>query len=338
MSIVLNVGNSIKNTPKSSQIIYVDDKELYALLDEPKIYIFDLEQDSLLNTIDASVAGKLLNYSGFTYVNDDSIFAYNYGKSKTLSLINSAGQLLNSYPLRVGEGQVSPETLTTSPIIIQNGHAILCGTPISSKSSLGKNDPIGVTIRLSDNKQTLGGAYSNEYEKGYFGGLYMNFINDCIDSDGRIIFSFPASNYIYRYDNQLQFIDSLYMGSRYINEITGLPGPSLNFLKNKDERLRYYLSQSSYSRIIYDRYNNLYYRIAHSPAKSEDEDNLVNPFSIIVMTTDGKLVTETPLLDDYQNIISSNAHITRHGLIMQKRNENDNIMEFVLFKLNDHEN
>lgn len=171
--------------------------------------------------------------------------------------------------------------------------------------------------------------------KGYFGGLYMNFINDCIDSDGRIVFSFPASNYIYRYNNQLQFIDSLYMGSRYINEITGLPYPSLNFLKNKDERVRYYLSQSSYSRIIYDKYNNLYYRIAHSPAKSGDEDYIVKPLSIIVMTTDGELVTETPIEKDYRNIITPNAHITKHGLIMQKRNENEDEskLEFYTFRL-----
>lgn len=162
--LTLNIGDSIIPNPNSSQIINIDSKELYAFLDAPKIYIFDLEQDSLLNSIDASVAGKLLNYSGFTYVNDDSIFVYDYGKSKKLSLINNHGLLLDSYPLTVGEGQVSPETFTSSPILIHNGRAVICGTPMSSKSKMSKDDPIGVTIRLSDNKQTLGGAYSNEYE------------------------------------------------------------------------------------------------------------------------------------------------------------------------------
>lgn len=329
--ITLNISNRIKPRHYSSQIWNDGTHDEYIVLDENKLYKFDLNADSLIKTIPLSECGNLNNYSGFYYLNPDSIFAYNYAQ-KTLYLANSEGAVYNTFSLKDIDNEISPEALNQSSIKICDGYAVLAGAQISRGKS-SKDDHIAASINLATGEAAVGASYPDEYSKGFFGGVYFNNLYNCKDSQNRIVFSFPASNYIYRYDTDLNLIDSLYMGSRYISDIASTTSSPLDIIKDKEERIKYYVSQPSYSNILYDPYNDLYYRFASQPFKEYDGGKFIKPFSIIAMTPDGNIISETPVAEDYNSLYTSNAQVCKQGLIIQRYTEDENIAQFTIYKL-----
>lgn len=71
----ISVGDIITNHPLSSQIVEIDGKEKYLLLDLDNIYVFDWNSGTLEDSISLSKTGRLNNYSGFNYISKDSIFS-----------------------------------------------------------------------------------------------------------------------------------------------------------------------------------------------------------------------------------------------------------------------
>lgn len=328
-TITLHTGHGIKAIPTCSQLLDDSCVAKYIVLDKQKLNIFDLDADSLIAVVDVSECGGLQNYSGFHCAPDGKSYLYDYG-NKTLSVVNPEGKILNAYeiPDEVMK-DVSPEPIDGSHIIIENGMAILSGLPMSGKTRFSKDDPISMAIDLNAGRVKTGASFSDEYSKAYFGGLYFNTIYQCKGDHRSIVYSFPASNYIYRYDSDLCLIDSLYMGSRYTKEIHPTDASALDILQNKEKRLDYYLDENSYSSIAFDERNGLYYRIANHPREGKDK----KPFSIIVMDVDGNLLSETPVVEDYSDIITVNSHVYRDGLLLQLRSEDEGVMKFVYYRL-----
>ncbi|MCM1110722.1 MAG: DUF4221 domain-containing protein [Clostridium sp.] len=333
-TITLHIGNRIKPIPTCSQLLEDSISAKYIILDEQKLNIFDLDSDSLTAVIDVHECGSLTNYSGFTCAKDGRTFIYNYG-SKTFFIVEADGSISKSYPMpEYILKHVSPEPIDGSHILVGNETAVLSGLPLSDKSRFSPEDPISVSIDLKTGDIIAGTSFSEEYTKAFFGGLYFNTIYQCQGDSNKIVYSFPASNYIYRYDTDLNLIDSLYMGSRYTKEINSYNSSPIEILSDKDKRLDYYVSEHSYSVVTYDEYNGLYYRIANHPRITNRKDNYRTPFSIIVMDKEGNLVTETPIVDDYLDIVTLNCHIFRGGLLMQKVTEDENEIQFIYYKLN----
>lgn len=328
--VTLNIGDKIDPMPLKTQL-YMDDGLLeYMILDEKKLFIFDIYADTLLKTIKIKNCGNLMNYSGFRYVNKDSILVYDY-KDKIMRIIDSESKISRTYRLHENANKISPEALSYSQILINGNKAFLSGIPISKASRLYDTDNISVSVDMADGKLKYGAHFSDEYSKGFFGGVYYNMIYHCMDANNRIIYSFPASNYIYRYDTNLVLIDSLYMGSRYTGNIKCAQEPTLKFMRDEDERIKYFATQDSYSNILYDQYRKTYYRIAEHPTKEHVEDFFPKPFSIIVMNEQGELITETPVIREKYN--TGNIHVVKDGIIIQKYTENENLIQFDLFRI-----
>lgn len=333
-SITLNIGDRIVPMPMQSQVMEDNDSLKYYILDENKLYCFDLMNDRLIDTKDVKGCGTLNNYSGFRIHNKDSLFVYNY-KKKELYILNRNGGKINAFGFPSNQKNVSPEAINQSPIIISSGLAVLSGIPISKKSRMTANDPISAIYDLSSGKIKFGAHMSDDYSKGYFGGVYFNSIYHCLDSENRLVYSFPASNYIYRYKlNNMELEDSIYMGSRYTKRIESAPEPTLEFLKDENERIKYYVNKDSYSGILYDPYRQLYYRIAEHPSENID-DPFPKPFSIIVMDMHGKIITETPIQTSYGKFNRANMHVIKDGLLIQKKTENENQIKFAIYKFHE---
>lgn len=336
----LNIGNRIDPKPLNTQLNINNKSVEYLILDENKLYIFDLYADSLINTIKISNCGKLNNYSGFSYLNKDSILIYNY-RDKTLSIVNTSPHSIKTYNLHDKKKTISPEALSYSPILKDRNKVFLSGIPISKASRLYDSDYITMSVDLNSGKLHYGAHFSDEYSKGYFGGVYYNTIYHCMDDENRIIYSFPASNHIYRYDTNLSLIDSIYMGSRYTDCIRCSSEPTLKFMSSEDERVKYFASQDSYSSILYDPYRYIYYRIAEHTSDSSDKDPFPKPFSIIAMNKFGELISETPVIRDKYN--TGNMHVIKDGLMIQKYSNDENLIQFDIFRIadkthNNHEN
>lgn len=332
--ISLSISDQIYPRPYRTQLYSDSCNTYYLLLNERTLYFFNLNDNSLCKTITFNNCGSLSNYSGFSFINPDSIFTYNYG-TKELFLNDSTGIVIKKYDLKSenSDNIVSPEALNYSPIIISNQNAILSGTCLNSKSRLSKDDNISALVNLSNDNISYGAHYADVYSKGFFGGVYMNSIYHCKDNKNRIVYSFPASNYIYRYDSKLNYIDSLYMGSRYTDIISSSHEPTFMFMSDKKERINYYVHQHSYGEINYDKYRDIYYRIARHPLNNYDGQNMRKPFSIIAMKPDGTIISETPILTDYSELLTSNIHVTPLGLIIQKESKDENVLEFILYNI-----
>ncbi len=331
-TITVNIGNRVRPIPSSSQIVEFDGSVKYVIMDENVLYVYDLSNGSAIENIDMKEGGKLDNYSGFAFLNTDTIFVYNY-KNKTCILTDTKGKVLNSQSLSKELIEtVSPEALSCTPALSIGERVYLSGKPISH-SEIDKEEPISLYWDYRTHKLTTGASYSDEYSKGYFGGIYYNTIYQCKSDKNMITYSFPVSNHIYRYDENLEFVDSLYMGSRYTRSILSENGNIMDFLSDKDGRLKYFLEQDSYEQIFYNDKEKLYYRIAEHPLITSDSERLRKPFSIIVMDNNGNLITETPILNYDRRLITSNAHVYKNGIIIQLETEDENVIKFAYFRI-----
>ena len=125
------------------------------------------------------------------------------------------------------------------------------------------------------------------------------------------------------------------MGSRYSNSINSSSYNTLEVFKDKELRIEYFISQNSYGNILYDKYRDVFYRIAKHPLTKWDGKTFIKPFSIIVMNRNGKLISETPILKDYATLNLGNIHVTEKGLLIQKMSKNENVIEFVNYVYED---
>lgn len=329
-------GTKVTSTPIVSQVFDVNRNEYYILLDNDSLYFYNLETGCLSKTIDVSKAGKLTNYSGFCFTGNE-VYAYNYTQGAILHRLDIGGNILKSWNIKdksLAKYPVDPEATTVSPVLNNGKYILLSGSGHGQPDDATfENKPLSCIINLQTDSMKYGAGYPEQYRKGNFGGVYFNSIYHTVDKEGRFIYSHPADHYIYRYSPDLTSYERIYMGSRYIDKICSLEYSTLDIYKNKSLRIRYYLEQPSYANIIYDKYRDLYYRVAQQPLKGwVDGTSFVKPFSIIVMNSDSKIISETSVITDYNKLNLANMHITKDGLMIQKRNEDNSKIEFVLYE------
>ena len=75
------------------------------------------------------------------------------------------------------------------------------------------------------------------------------------DSKGRYLYSFPILDKVLRYNNDFSLCDTIPMKSRYDK---GIEEFAFDGSEDETNEIRYYISQTTYSNIIYDPYRNLY--------------------------------------------------------------------------------
>lgn len=341
-TIKIYIGNRLIPNPLSSQIVEVKNDSAttyYVILDENTLYWFDVTTGNLLKSQMIKGCGTLNNYSGFLCRNDTT-FVYNY-KQKVVYMLDSEFDIKKSWKITNSdmlEGSLDPEALTDSPILYSHGRIMLSGTKLGQqKDDTVDKHPISCCINISDDEFVCGGNYPEQYMNGDFGGVYFNTIYHTLGDSDNLLYSFPTDHYVYSYSLDFSGTQKKYMGSRYTSAINSSDYNSLELFKDKDLRIKYFVSQHSYSNILYDRYRKVYYRIAQHPLVGWESGSFRKPFSIIVMDVEGNLISETPIQDDYKDLNLHNMHVTKEGLLIQKRTLNENIIEFVLYTMVDDE-
>ena len=234
---------------------------------------------------------------------------------------------------------IDPETLTDSPLLYSQGRVLLSGVELGQPDEGESSDkPTTCCIALDNDIMSFGGVFPVCYEKGNFGGVYYNKIYHALNQDGNLLLSFPADHYVYCYSLDFRDCKPYYMGSRYIREIVSSGENVFDLFKDKQRRIAYYTSQPSYGNILYDPYRHLYYRVARLPLQGWTGGNFQKPFSIITMDSLYRIISETPVVEDYEDLNLGNMHVVKEGLLIQKENkEDENVIEFVLYKVNKYQ-
>lgn len=333
--IKINIGGHLRPSPSSSQIVQdTGNVENYVFLDENSLHWFDLKSGKHLRSKKIEKCGNLNNYSGFLCLGDTT-FVYNY-KQKMVYMLDSLFEIQKTWNVVDGymkkNSTFDPEALTDSPMMYVNGKLLLSGAKIGQQKDDGKEHPISCCIDMGSDKVEYGGNYPKQYLEGDFGGVYFNMIYHTM-AQNCWWYSFPASHEVYASSLDLSESRKFYMGSRYAAEIVSSDYNSLELFKNKELRIRYYISQHSYSNLLYDKYRKLFYRIALHPLSGWQSGAFLKPFSIIVMDMNGNLLSETPIQKDYANLNLHNMHITKDGLLIQRKTLNEDVIEFVVYNI-----
>lgn len=333
--IKIQIGDQLIPKPLVSQFIENNNGNMfYVILDENTLHWFDVKTNKLLRTNKINNCGNLNNYSGFL-CKGDTTFVYNYTQ-KMVYMLDSSFKTIRYWNVVNGDSNKNtfdPEALTDSPILYFQDRIILSGTKLGLFKKDEKKHSVSCNINISNNNIIYGVNYPEQYLEGDFGGVYFNTIYHVLGDGNNCIYSFPADHYVYSYSTDFSSYRKFYMGSRYTPSINSSDYNSLELIKDKDLRIKYFISQHSYSNLLYDPYRKVYYRIAQHPLIGWERGAFPKPFSIIVMDINGDLISETPIQTNYEELNLHNMHVTKDGLLIQINTQDENVIEFALFKL-----
>lgn len=337
----IHIGNRITNHPLSSQIVTIAGVEKYLLLDEHSIYIYDWESGELSDSIPTEVCGRLDNYSGFTFISSDSIAVFNSSQNKVY-IINIAGKLISEKIVPSDSDNPvkyvsSIEALNASRINMYKTYMLLNGSTLGClqlAKEMGISDiPVTETLNTESGETKAVVSYPKQYIEKNWGIQYMNRVYTARDNKGNTLYSFPIINKIIRYNCDFSKCDTILMQSRYDAGIEPCNISQEDMEKDETKEIKYYISQLSYSNIIFDPYRNIYIRIVEHPLSNWSvKEEFVKPKSFIISDTNGHTLSETPIIADSRNMQTFNMHVCKDGLAIAMTNNDENNIYFACLK------
>lgn len=182
----------------------------------------------------------------------------------------------------------------TSPIIEDKNKVYFFGNISGEYSDENEeNRRVMGVYDLETQKLSCFVAYPKEYEHNFGGGLFRWVYADYNSKERRIIISFPASHSLYVYDiDNLEKEVSFYAGSRFIESIKYLKSPKM-FPIDAETKVRHFAETPSYSRVIFDPFREVYYRIAEQGTVYEGMVGWSKEISVIVLDKTFKIIGET---------------------------------------------
>lgn len=337
---VIHVGDKITNMPLCSQIVNINGKDKYLMLDETNIYVFDWESGNIEDSIPTKACGTLNNYSGFTYLSKDSIAIFN-STAMSLFIINGKGHVICETKIRHDDEDPTKNVSTITGLnacrinnkgnkFIVNGFILGCMTQAKEYGKI----PVSEEINTENGTCRPIVTYPEIYTEKNWGTVYMNNVYTTNDLSGNTIYSFPIMNRILRYNADFTKCDTITMQSRYDHGINPCTKSQDEIEEDENLEKKYYISQLNYANIIFDPYRKIYIRaVEHPLSKWKIKDTFIKPMSFIMSDTNGKVLSETPIINGSKNMILSNMHIYSKGLAIATKNADEDNIYFTCFKI-----
>lgn len=333
-SFIQTVGNDAQD----SMLIYLNNQK-------PSIYFYDLKNQSLLKelTLEKEGPNAVGTPSGLYFHTMDSIYVVSSSHYR-ITLVNGAGQALNSYRLIDGNkpnestGMLRPFTI--SPPYVVDGKMYLNVAPdrdvYDESYFAGK---VNLVLDLDSEDFKYFNHYPQEFAKGVWGVAAVNYSTAYNSASEEFIYSFSISDSVYVQkvgDSKLQSYLAKTQQLKSIQEPMDKP--------DNQHDLEYALNATYYDGIVYDQYRDVYYRFVRQPLKLDDSvkpnfyDFHRKPISIIILDNEFQWLGETSLTNDtYQSFM---YFVTQEGLFVSKGNPNNPELNedhaaFTCFKLMD---
>jgi len=283
---------------------------------ERKTSMFTLTQDALIKRADANL--NLTEYFFETFFKtDDSIFQLKIG-TKCIILRNRTGQVLNTYTL---DQTYIPIIFPPADLKYKNNYFIM-GNAISDIGIGLKKDrllyyravkPI-LLVRIIDT--TVKCLPISDFPQQYIntGDSYNDHLpSACFGKDNNICVSFGADDNLSLYHDSTLLLRKE-VKSQYINKFNPYPDEKLFdmlYLKN------YVAEEPKYTNIIFDPFENIYYRIVKHRHTNAGSASIEKTWSVIVLDTDLNVLGETKFNGDYKYDVFIPTPI---GVVTAKRN------------------
>lgn len=310
------------------------------------IYFYNYDESSFEKRIIYEKEGQdgVSQLQAFLYLNDDSIFVYSYS-TNILSLTNSDHRVLERYKLYEAPIELpeiilpSPYVQTSTPLRMINEHIVCMGfVPGETNYEDEKNRPVACFINIKDKAMKYSVFYPEQYSMYNWGGgfTYRMPYYDVNDND-ELIVSFAADHNVQVYPIHENVATDYYAGSNEIDKILSFPNPKDSHI-DEDKAWQWYMTNSSYQNILYDKYRKLYYRIARLPKRDYKLSEIGNdkPIKIIILNNNLKYQGEVKL-DEKTSYVLNNCFVTEEGLNIQVRTDDEDMLTFYVYSIYEKE-
>ena len=337
-----NLDKNTKTLVSSLQVCYDNKKQIEYLIfgsSNDEIVFYNLNTQKLEFKIKPEVEGNNgVGYFIGDYVhNSDSIFITKRGDEE-ISLINKEARVINKYDYHESKNKHPLREFyssTSTPITIIGDDLYI----VPSCNRWAKVNPVAAYINLKTNEvydfpsfqyPKFPGANNKSKRFGIEGEM-----SRCFDGK-RFIYSFHFDEDIYVCSPNHNNIKRYKIKSKYINKVK-----ILNDYGNLTPEEA--CCNPNYGNMIYDKYRNVYYRIAY-PATSIEKDKKGIEllmygrkfFSIIIVDSNFNVIGETMFPDYTYN--SNFMFVRKDGLYISDNNcynphYSDDVLSFVRFEL-----
>jgi len=297
---VLTISNSLNDNNDGLFIVYQD-------IIESSINVSQIDTSGYVGTrIKLDSKFSRINFFNLFLHSLDSVFQFSpYNNS--IKLFNFEGELQKEFFI---PKEYLPTTNPDNPILFLNNNVIVFNTSNSldintSKARIEYYTKIRPVLSIVD----FNSASPSIFNLGIFPDSYIEkgrdfndfFPKVCINCDNEIVFSFNYDNYVYIIDKNGKEI-KYNCSSKHIGDFNPIPESKfsdMSYLK------QYHMEQPRYTNIVYDRFHDVYLRIASHKVETDNMGHVIrSSWSIIVLDNNYKKLGET-LFDrkDYSDAI-----------------------------------
>ncbi len=281
-------------------------------------------------------------FQGFFYQNPDSIFLFYFGPS--VALVNNKGEIKKRYNLSNKTAHTPIEQLivkgfysSTSNQGFYEQDTLYLNSVVLGGSKMERKK-VQILINVKDGKQSfremdMPPVYRrHNLANGDF-HLYSTSYNP---KTRKIVYSFPADENLILRNLHDSKQSSFFSGSKYIDFINEYDEKKY---RNdiSDPMIEHFMTSGSFGSVLFDKFNNLYYRIGFLPVGKknvnyEEKGAPLKQLCIIVLDQNFKYLGEVKLpADQFQ---MSSAFVSEKGLNLQQQPLDDELLKFTVFKFN----
>jgi len=268
------------------------------------------------------------------------LFGYQIINDETLFVIDKIGNLyISDWDGKIRKSiNLDPEGIPGGPLIIpnlipafQHGELFYLENYYLSNPDRLMKIALDTASGHVDYRLTL----PTESVEGFWGLGDFSYYN-CVIKKDSIIYNFPNLDSLYIYDRELNPLGKVSAKSRNIDspvekllDINNIPPES--YLKIAA------FTSSIYSRLIYDEYQNLYYRIVGKPIN----DTLLNSgdpikstereYSVVIFDSQFNWKGEFELPDYEYDMAMERILVTPEGLLIQTKGDNEDMAVFDIY-------
>ena len=263
---------------------------------------YNSKTGELYETISTSLKGM----DGISSCEDSILFVQDYKLCRfyQLNLFGGITDTLIMKNLSFTNGDFPPSYISAYNGVFPINKNVVFFTTFTAGENDKGNRCCGMIYDVKEQLHTSVVSYPSIYQEANWGGGMFRSGYTCYNPlEHVVLFSFPACHNLYAYNVLDKKIEKHYAGSRLIDEIQAF-SDDINQSVPNNESLGHYLKTDNYGPIIYDKYRNLYYRIAEKAGYHiGDAYRYLKQLSIIIMDTQLNVIGEKTFEQPYGTTI-----------------------------------
>lgn len=320
---ILEFALDEETSPNLLTTFYDENSGFYYIHNSITRHIERFHTDSTVKSpVRTKVSGLLF---GINVVAPDSIYLLDLYGDK-IKLINGQGTLLNSY------------ATDEASDIMPGGEGLPFLTPqglVYTSRTLGEP----CLIVIDENTGHITGRFLPypEIYSDFYGELLMRTPYSTYNDDKSLIaVSFPADDNIHVLNLDTKVTYVYHAGSKYRNKKTKPLGKGRlgGLTVSPEKEIEYFREITSYGNILYDRWNNVYYRIVEksTPMPGVNLSNKAKKLAVMILDENFRTIGESDITEEAFSCFRYTVFVSQAGLHIQRLTD-ENELTFAVYSL-----